>query len=68
MDRDDAVLCTTVDVARLAGVTPEAVRGWERSGALPALRTPSGVRVFRRRDVKQFLAEREARQAARARR
>src|SRR5574338_531619 len=38
-------------VARRANVTPETVRDWNRRGRLPASRTASGIRLFRRADV-----------------
>jgi hypothetical protein len=54
---------TICDVARLDGkVTPEAVRYWNRTGKLRAVRTASGIRLFERGDVERFLKAR--RQAA----
>jgi excisionase family DNA binding protein len=47
-------LLVVSDVARLLGLTPDAVRYHERAGRLPAQRTPGGVRVFRREDVEKF--------------
>lgn len=51
-------LLLSADAARLAGVTPATVRAWERDGKLNASRTPSGVRLFRRTDVEEIVAER----------
>jgi len=56
---------TPGEIAKLAGLGPDAVRNWERRGLLKATRTPSGRRLFRRRDVERFLAEREAKRRAR---
>jgi DNA-binding transcriptional MerR regulator len=49
-------------VARMANVTPETVRSWERRGLLRAQRTASGIRLFRRGDVDALLRERQERQ------
>lgn len=54
---DDSALLTS-DVARVFDVSGEAVRKWERTGRLPALRTISGVRIFAGRDVLRLQAER----------
>jgi excisionase family DNA binding protein len=48
----------THEVAQLAGVTPQAVRQWADAGRLPVLRTPGGLRLFRRADVMHHLADR----------
>lgn len=59
------------DVAQLAWrkyeqqVTPECVRAWNRSGKLHAIRTASGMRLFRRRDVEKFLEARRRHATAR---
>jgi predicted site-specific integrase-resolvase len=45
-------------VARLANVTTETVRSWDRRGVLKALRTASGMRLFRREDVDALIAKR----------
>ncbi len=58
VDIVDAFL-TCALVARLAEVTPETVRAWERRRLLPAQRTASGIRLFRRQDVDAFLRERQ---------
>jgi len=52
-------LLTVHDVAKLAGVTPASVRVWANLGRLPAERTVSGTRLFRRADVTKWLRERE---------
>ena len=57
-------LLSTGDVARLIGVSADAVRLWERSGRLPATRTAGGVRLFAREDILRFAAERAAREKA----
>lgn len=57
----DALLLSS-DVARVCGVSAEAVRQWERQGRLSATRTLNGVRLFVARDVVRLAEEREARQ------
>jgi DNA-binding transcriptional MerR regulator len=61
-NRDDEELLTPAEVARMAQpqVTPQAVRLWADSGRLPVLRTPAGLRLFRRADVLHHLADRQA--------
>lgn len=44
------------DVAKLVDRTGQTVRDWEREGKLPAIRTPSGVRLFKASDVNAFAA------------
>jgi DNA-binding transcriptional MerR regulator len=56
--RMDGELLMTADVAKLAGVTGEAVRAWERHGKLRAIRTLSGVRLYYRAQVQAFITER----------
>lgn len=59
MASKDSDLLTTQDVARAEGdVCAATVRQWERTGKLPAIRTASGVRLFRRADVDRLLAAR----------
>ena len=53
-------LLTTNDVAKLLSVAPDTVRFYERTGRLAALRTTSGVRLFRAEDVEEFKAKRSA--------
>jgi excisionase family DNA binding protein len=48
-------LLTPAEVALMAGATPAAVRQWADRGRLPVLRTPAGLRLFRRADVIAFL-------------
>lgn len=59
MQNDSEDFLTPAEVARLAGVTPAAVRLWADSGRLPVLRTPAGLRLFRRIDVVHHLADRQ---------
>jgi len=51
---------TTQEVARAAhgAIGAATVRLWERTGKLPAIRTASGRRLFRRTDVERVLADR----------
>jgi DNA-binding transcriptional MerR regulator len=59
------ILLMSADVAKQAGVTSEMVRVWERAGRLRAMRTLSGVRLFRQADVTRLLKQRQRRAAAR---
>ena len=59
LDKGDDFLCSA-DAARIAGVTPNAVRLWTGSGALPSTETPGGVRLIRRADLDAYLANRAA--------
>lgn len=46
------------DVARFAGVTPSAVRLWADAGRIPTIKTMSGQRLFRRKDVLAYFISR----------
>lgn len=48
----------TAEVARFLNVVPNTVRGYESAGLLPADRTATGVRIFRRHDVEAFAKRR----------
>ena len=48
-------LLSTVDVGRLAGVGPTAVKRWADQGMLPCVKTAGGHRRFERREVQKFL-------------
>lgn len=56
------MLLTTNDAARLIGVSPSAVRGYERDGLLCATRTASGMRFFKEADVRRVAEARAQRQ------
>ena len=56
------IFCTS-DTAKFLDVSPDAVRLYERSGKLPAIRTVGGVRLFDRRDVEKFAAARKTKKA-----
>ena len=58
-------LLTPSDAARVLGLSPDSVRVLSDSGRLPALRTVSGRRLFRRGDVDSLAADRAAASAAR---
>jgi excisionase family DNA binding protein len=58
-------LLTPSDAARVLGLSPDSVRVLSDSGRLPALRTVSGRRLFRRGDVDRLAADRAAALAAR---
>ena len=49
------------DAARLLNVSESSVRYWVKTGRLPALRTPSGHRLFMRADVEALAQTRGAR-------
>jgi excisionase family DNA binding protein len=51
-------LLTTADAARILGVVPATVRLLERTGKLPALKTPGGQRLFQRQDVQRVADDR----------
>src|SRR5438477_246201 len=51
MQQDPSAFLLTSEAARLAGVSSETIRSWARGGRLPALMTPTGVRLFAREDV-----------------
>ena len=50
------------DAARLLNVSESSVRYWVKTGKLPALRTPSGHRLFIRADVEALVNSRGARE------
>lgn len=50
-------LLTTSDAARALRRSVESVREYERTGRLPAIRTQSGVRLFKLSDVEQLAAD-----------
>lgn len=54
LDRDP--LLKPGEVARLVGVHPKTVSRWANEGRIPALRTPSGHRRFRRSAVQVLLS------------
>jgi DNA-binding transcriptional MerR regulator len=58
--QSDDDLLTVCDVARLPErpVTTETVRSWANRGLLPSVRTPGGVRLFRRADAVHFVQRR----------
>ena len=60
---EEPVFLLTSDVARALKRSVQSVRHYERSGRLPAQRTPDGTRLYRADDVRrlaQELAERSA--------
>ena len=61
-----AELVTATAAGRIAGVAAETIRVWERQGKLSAVRTSTGVRIFRADDVR-VAAERRKAQRARGR-
>jgi len=50
----------TSQVARIFEVSSETIREMERSGRLPAVKTPTGVRMFDPQTVARVKAQREA--------
>ncbi len=57
--------CLAAEAAKILDVTPATVRLREARGELPAERTESGVRIFKRVDVERLAAQREAARLAR---
>jgi excisionase family DNA binding protein len=53
---------TVGETAKVCDVAADTVRWWDRTGRLKAARTSSGVRLFARRDVEAYAAERARRQ------
>jgi excisionase family DNA binding protein len=51
-------LMTPSDAARILGLSADSVRVLSDSGRLPAMRTVSGRRLFRRSDVDRLAAQR----------
>jgi hypothetical protein len=62
MVRQDNDLLTTGMVARWLARAEETVRGYVRSGRLPAIRTVTGIRLYRRIDVSRLAEELRARE------
>lgn len=60
-------LLTTGEAAAILGLGPGMVRVLANTGRLPALRTSTGLRLYRRRDVDRLRAARDAAARARAR-
>jgi excisionase family DNA binding protein len=59
-------LMTTGDAARILNRSTEAVRMYERSGKLPALKTANGQRLFKEADVRKLATKLEAKSAEHA--
>jgi excisionase family DNA binding protein len=53
-------LLTVMDAARVLDLAPATVRQLENTGKLPAMRTVSGTRLFRRADVEDLKRRRAA--------
>jgi DNA-binding transcriptional MerR regulator len=59
---EPADLILSSEAARIAQVSVQSIRQWERTGRLRAIaKTSSGLRVFSRADVEQIAREREQR-------
>lgn len=50
----DETLLTATDASRILNRSAVAVRGYENAGKLPAVKTLSGVRLFKKSDVEAF--------------
>lgn len=55
----------TSDLAKLYGVTPATVIGWERNGKISAIKTPTGVRLFDKQSVLNNLSQVQTAQTTR---
>lgn len=51
-------LLTSGDAARVANVSVDTIRAWNRAGKLPAIRTVGGVRLFNLDDVHRLIEAR----------
>ena len=49
---------TTLTAAQICGVAPDTIRLWARSGRLPAVITPAGIRLYDKTVVEQLAARR----------
>lgn len=58
-------LLTVLDAAKLLDRSAESVRAYEKAGKLRAVRTKSGVRLFRTDDVLEFKAKFQENKAVR---
>jgi hypothetical protein len=58
------IFLTVGDAARILGKSPECIRGYERSGKLAAIKTQSGVRLFRRKDVERLAQQQTTERSA----
>lgn len=54
MNNDTDELYLVGDVSRELGRCDRTVRSLDRTGKLPAMRTPDGTRIWRRSDVLRF--------------
>ncbi len=54
---------TISEAARAIGVSVDSIRNYERTGRLPALRTPGGMRLFALGDVERMARDRTERRA-----
>jgi len=54
---------TVSEAARLLEVSADTIRRWDATGRLPAQRTRSGLRLFRREDIERFAEQRSGRPA-----
>ncbi len=59
--RLDEMLLTPSEAGKILGITSDAVRALNNRGALVALKTMSGRRLFRRSDIEQLAEQRSAR-------
>lgn len=57
---DDGPLLSVSQAAELIGVSVSTLQRWDRSGVLPALRTPTNQRRYRRSDVLSVVTEQSA--------
>jgi excisionase family DNA binding protein len=51
---------TTLDASRILNVSPDTVRRWAKVGRLPVAQTASGIRLFERNTILQFVTRAEA--------
>jgi len=60
--KNDEELMTATPAAQILGCSSESVRRFEGEGILPAIKTPSGLRLFREGDVLRLRHERRSKE------
>jgi len=53
------IYLTCNDAAKVVKVSPDSIRLYEKTGKLAAIKTASGIRLFRKRDVERFARMRQ---------
>jgi DNA-binding transcriptional MerR regulator len=61
---EDRFIVTTHEAAKLLDCSSESVRLFERKGALPAIKTAKGMRLFRESDVRALAKKRDGKKGS----